>query len=51
MVMNVDSSQAARDAMTQQAQERSLENMKKQLDDKAVGENLKTFQAALQSLP
>ena len=49
--MNVGASQGFRDAQTQQSQEKSAENLKKQADDKAVGENLKTFQAALQSLP
>jgi hypothetical protein len=49
--MDVGASQGFRDAQTQQSQQTSAENLKKQADDKAVGENLKTFQAALQSLP
>ena len=43
--------QGATDAMTQQAQQNSLEQAQKDLENKKQAEAIKGFQTALQSLP
>jgi hypothetical protein len=51
MIMSSVDAQGKSDAMTQQAQQTSLEQQQKDLENKAVSEALKGFQQALQELP
>jgi hypothetical protein len=50
MIMAIDA-QGASDVMTQQAQQNSLEQQQKDMENKKQAEALKGFQQALQELP